>query len=83
MLFAIVADRFSLVATQTSRNAIVAKLRCGQLGLSPESLGTSDYPISTAKRGLITSSMIAVRSSNGMNADSIALIVNRARSVQP
>ena len=40
-------------------------------------------PISTAKRGLITSSMIARRSSNGMNADSIALIVNRARSVQP
>ena len=40
-------------------------------------------PISTAKRGLITSSMIASRSSNGMNADFIALMVNRARSVQP
>ena len=40
-------------------------------------------PISTANRGLITSSMIASRSSNGMNADFIALMVKRARSVQP
>jgi hypothetical protein len=39
--------------------------------------------MSTAKRGLITSSMIASRSSNGMNADFIALIVNRSRSLHP
>ena len=44
---------------------------------------SADQPFSAAKRGLITSSMIARRSSNGMNADSIALIVNCARSVQP
>ena len=36
-------------------------------------------PISTAYRGLITSSMIASRSSNGMNADFIALMVNRCK----
>lgn len=40
-------------------------------------------PINTANRGLITSSMIARRSSKWMNADFIALTVNRSRSLQP
>ena len=43
----------------------------------------ASQPTSTAYRGLITSSMIASRWSNGMNADFIALTVNRSRSLQP
>ena len=43
----------------------------------------ASQPIRTAYRGLMTSSISARRSSNGMNADFIALIVNRCRSVQP
>ncbi len=39
--------------------------------------------MSAANRGLITSSIIASRWSNGMNADFIALTVKRARSLQP
>jgi hypothetical protein len=46
-------------------------------------LAEESQPMSTANRGLITSSMIASRWSNGMNADFIALMVNRARSLQP
>jgi NAD(P)-dependent dehydrogenase (short-subunit alcohol dehydrogenase family) len=52
--------------------------RCG-----PRRDVVTGQPINTAKRGLITSSMIASRSSNGINADFIALMVNRARSLQP
>ena len=42
-----------------------------------------DQPISFAYAGLITSSMIHRRSSNGMNALFIALIVNHCMSFQP
>jgi hypothetical protein len=41
------------------------------------------YPMRTAKRGLMTSSINVNRSRNGMNDDFIALIVNRSRSLQP
>jgi hypothetical protein len=54
---------------------------CSQLRGGPRA--RTIQPISTANRGLITSSMIASRSSNGMNADFIALMVKRARSLQP
>lgn len=47
------------------------------------SVSATAYPISTAKRGLMTSSMIAKRSSKPMNADFTALMVNRSRSLQP
>ncbi|MGY3554395.1 hypothetical protein ACVWY6_002588 [Williamsia sp. R60] len=40
-------------------------------------------PMSTAYPGLMTSSMMASRSSKWMNADFIAFTVNRSRSAQP
>jgi Cdc6-like AAA superfamily ATPase len=46
-------------------------------------LVATPYPMRTAKLGLITSSINARRSSKGMNADFIALMVNRAKSLQP
>ena len=44
---------------------------------------SADQPISFAYAGLITSLMIASRSSNGMNALFIALMVNHCSSAQP
>ena len=50
---------------------------------SPSSTRSSCTAPSTAYAGLICSSMIASRSSNGRNADFIALMVNQRRSSMP
>jgi hypothetical protein len=64
-------------------NALVVDVIAVQQRNQDSDVQQSFQPINTANRGLITSSMIARRSSKWMNADFIALTVNRSRSLQP
>ncbi len=55
----------------------------GSFDTAPGNRTGPPYPMSTAYPGLMMSSMIRNRSGNGMNADFMALMVNRSRSLQP